>query len=78
VVCNNRRGMFKTLDLQERRPVGRPRSSDRIRIQFLLTEKHKEILKAIAIQKELRTTQGSYKDQPNLNAALIWLIENYK
>lgn len=60
------------------RKVGRPKSSDRIRFQLLLTPKHKEILKAIAIKKELKITQGSYKDQPNLNAAIIWLIENYK
>lgn len=61
-----------------KRKVGRPRTSDRLRIQFLVTAKHKEMLTAIAIQKDLRTTQGSYKDQPNLNAAIIWLIENYK
>jgi hypothetical protein len=58
--------------------IGRPRTSDRLRLQFLLTAKHKEILRAIAIEKELKTAQGTYKDQPNLNAAIIWLIENHK
>jgi hypothetical protein len=61
-----------------KRKAGRPRTSDRLRLQFLLTVRHKEILTAIAIQKELKVNQGSYKDQPNLNAAIIWLIENYK
>jgi hypothetical protein len=61
-----------------KRKVGRPKTSDRLRLQFLLTVKHKEVLTAIAIQKDLRIAQGSYKDQPNLNAAIIWLIENYK
>ncbi len=61
-----------------KRKAGRPRTSDRLRFQFLLTAKHKEVLTAIAIQKDLKTTQGSYKDQPNLNAVIIWLIENYK
>jgi hypothetical protein len=60
-----------------KRKVGRPRSSDRLRFQFLLTAKHKEILTAIATKKELKVSQGSYKDQPNLNAAIIWLIENH-
>ena len=61
-----------------KRRVGRPRSSERLRIQFMLTAKHKEILTAIAIQKELKVSQGSYKDLPNLNAAIIWLIENHR
>jgi hypothetical protein len=60
------------------RPVGRPRSSDRIRKQFLLTQKHINILEAIAIKQTLVTSQGSYKGQPNINAAIIWLIENYQ
>jgi hypothetical protein len=69
--------MSNSLALQERRPVGRPRSSDRIRKEFLLTQKHIDILKAIATEKGLKVAQGSFKDQPNLNAAIIWLIENH-
>ena len=66
-----------TITAQERRPVGRPRSSDRIRKQFLLTKKHIDILEAIAKKQNLIISQGSYKNQLNLNAALIWLIESF-
>lgn len=65
------------LSCLKRRPVGRPKSSNRSRFQFLLTQKHKEILMSIAIEKNLKIDRGSYKNQPNLNAAIIWLIENY-
>jgi hypothetical protein len=53
------------------------RSSDRVRKQFLLTQEHIDILKAIAIKRNLVISQGSYKDQPNINAAIIWLIVNH-
>jgi hypothetical protein len=44
----------------------------------LLTQEHIDILEAIAIQKSFVISQGSYKGQPNINAAIIWLIENWK
>ena len=65
------------LDLQERRPVGRPRSSDRrIRKELLLNPQEFADLEAIAKKNNLVVTKGKYKDQPNINAAVIWLIKN--
>jgi hypothetical protein len=67
------------LALQERRPVGRPRSSDRyIRKELLLTLQELAALEAIAVKNNLVVMQGKYKGQPNINAAVIWLINNFK
>lgn len=68
-----------SLTLQDRRPVGRPRSSDRhIRKELLLTPQEFTDLKAIAIKLNLVVKQGKYKGQPNINAAVVWLIENWE
>ena len=61
-----------------RRKVGRPRSSDRIRKEFLLSPENIADLGAIAKENNLVVTQGKYKDQPNINAAVIWLIDLWK
>jgi len=44
----------------------------------LLTQKEFTDLEAIAIQNNLVVMQGKYKDQPNINAAVVWLIEYWK
>jgi hypothetical protein len=35
-------------------------------------------LEAIAKKNNLVVNQGKYKDQPNINAAVIWLIKKLK
>ncbi len=61
----------------KRRPVGRPQNSDRhIRKELLLTPQEFAALEAIAVENDLVVMQGKYKNQPNINAAVIWLIQN--
>jgi hypothetical protein len=43
----------------------------------LLTQKEFADLEAIAKENNLVVNQGKYKDQPNINAAVIWLIQNW-
>jgi hypothetical protein len=72
------RQQLQALPVMKLKKVRRPRSSDRLRCQFLLTAKHREMLTTIASQKGLMVAQGLYKGKPNLNAAIIWLIENHQ
>ena len=66
----------KDLDLQERRPVGRPRSGDRYaQLNLRLPVEVIENLKAIALSEGFITQVGKRKGEPNVSG---WLAEKFQ
>ncbi|MCA6507420.1 MAG: hypothetical protein IM586_13480 [Pseudanabaena sp. M172S2SP2A07QC] len=66
----------KDLDLQERRPVGRPRSGDRYaQLNLRLPVEVIEHLKAIALSEGFITQIGKRKGEPNVSG---WLAEKFQ
>lgn len=68
--------LIKSLSLQERRPVGRPRSSDRyaqlnLRLPVAIIEK----MRAIALSEGFITQIGKHKGESNISG---WLADKYK
>ena len=68
--------MEKDLDLQERRPVGRPRSGDRYaQLNLRLPIEVIENLKAIALSEGFITQIGKRKGEPNVSG---WLADKFQ
>ena len=58
-----------------KRKVGRPRSSDRQKLNLLLPTSVIENMKAIALSKGFITQIGRHKGEPNISG---WLINEFK
>lgn len=58
-----------------KRKVGRPRSSDRQKLNLLLPTSVIENMKAIALSEGFVTRIGKYKGKPNISE---WLISKYQ